>query len=187
MANRRSKRNELHARSGDSRLKAGFQQDYPATPGKLWQVFGQPDYPRRKYQAQGITAYKVRHFEASSNRISLDLERTLSVPMHHIPPFAQRFVHPEQTLHYGSHWHRDAAGHATFDLDILAPGLPLKISGKGELRQTGTDTSRLSIEFDVQVPVPLLGGKIEKRVATFIEQSFREDHAFTLEYLSAAS
>lgn len=167
-------------------MKAGFHQDYPATPERLWQVFGQPDYPHRKYQAQGITAYQVRHFDASPERISLDLERTLSVPLHRIPSFAQRFVHPEQTLHYVSHWRRDAAGHANFDLEILAPGLPLKIGGKGELRQTGPAESRLSIEFDVHVSVPLLGGRIEKMIAGFIEKSFREDHSFTLEYLAHA-
>lgn len=167
-------------------MKAGFSQDYPATPERLWQVFGQPDYPHRKYKAQGITAYHVRRFDVAPDRISLDLERTLSVPLHRIPHFAQRFVHPEQTLHYVSHWHRNAAGQADFDLDILAPGLPVKISGKGELRQAGEALSRLSITFDIRVQVPLLGGQIEKMLASFIEKSFRDDHAFTLQYLSEA-
>ncbi|MDF2445920.1 MAG: hypothetical protein K0S46_1156 [Moraxellaceae bacterium] len=167
-------------------MKAGFHQDYPATPERLWEVFGQPDYPHRKYRAQGITAYDVRRFEVSPEHISLDLERTLSVPLNRIPHFAQRFVHPEQTLHYVSHWHRNAAGLADFDLDIIANGLPVKIRGKGELRQTADNSSRLSIEFDVQVHVPLLGGKIEKMLASFIEKSFRDDHAFTLQYLSEA-
>lgn len=167
-------------------MKAGFHQDYPATPERLWQVFGQPDYPHRKYRTQGITDYKVRRFDAAPASISLDLERTLSVPLHRIPAFAQRFVHPEQTLNYVSHWHRNAEGLADFDLDIIASGLPVKISGKGELRQTGHDSSRLSIDFDIQVHVPLIGGKIEKMLASFIEKSFRDDHAFTLQYLAEA-
>lgn len=165
-------------------MKAGFSQDYPATPDTLWTVFGQPDYPHRKYQAQGITGYRVLSFEASADRIDLDLERTLSVPMHHIPAIAQRFVHPEQVLHYLSHWRRTPDGQADFDVEIVARGLPLRISGRGELRQTGAAASRLSIEFDIGVQVPLIGGKIEKMVAAFIEKSFHEDHAFTLEYLA---
>lgn len=167
-------------------MKAGFQQDYPASPDRLWQVFGQPDYPHRKYAAQGITAYKVVEFDTSADRISLDLERTLSVPMHRIPALAQRFVHPEQILHYISHWRRSDPSRASFDLEIRASGLPLHITGVGELVQTGADSSRLSINFDVNVSVPLIGGKIEKMVAAFIEKSFHDDHAFTLQYLAEA-
>lgn len=165
-------------------MKAGFSQDYPATPETLWTVFGQPDYPHRKYQAQGITAYDVRRFDVAPDSISLDLERTLSVPLQRIPHFAQRFVHPEQTLHYLSHWHRDDGGRCDFDLEIIAVGLPVRITGKGQLRATGAASSRLAIEFDVQVHVPLIGGKIEKMLASFIEKSFQDDHAFTLQYLA---
>lgn len=167
-------------------MKAGFFQDYPATPERLWQVFGQPDYPHRKYQAQGITAYQVRKFDARPDHISLDVERTLSVPLHRIPHFAQRFVHPEQTLHYLSNWRRNGQGQADFDLEIVAAGLPLHITGKGELRLVGDSASRLSIEFDVKVSVPLIGSKVEKMVASFIEKSFHDDHAFTLQYLAEA-
>lgn len=167
-------------------MKAGFSQDYPATPERLWQVFGQPDYPHRKYQAQGITAYQVRKFDARPDCISLDVERTLSVPLHRIPHFAQRFMHPEQTLHYLSTWRRNGQGQADFDLEIVAAGLPLHITGKGELRLVGNSASRLSIEFDVKVSVPLIGGKVEKMVASFIEKSFHDDHAFTLQYLAEA-
>lgn len=165
-------------------MKAGFSQDYPATPDTLWKVFGQPDYPHRKYKAQGITAYRVQSFEAGPDRIDLDLERTLSVPLHHIPAIAQRFVHPEQVLHYLSHWRRVADDQADFDLEIVANGLPLRISGRGQLRRTGPAASRLAIEFDIAVQVPLIGGKIEKMIASFIEKSFHEDHAFTLQYLA---
>lgn len=167
-------------------MKADFSQDYPATPERLWQAFGQPDYLHRKYAAQGITAYKLRRFDASPERIDVDLERTLAVPLHRIPHFAQRFVHPEQTLHYLSHWHRNAAGEADFDLEIQAPGLPLQITGKGRLRQVEAGNSRLAIEFDIRVHVPLLGGRIEKALAGFIESSFAKEHEFTLRYLAEA-
>lgn len=114
------------------------------------------------------------------------MERTLSVPLHRIPHFAQRFVHPEQTLHYLSNWRRNAQGQADFDLEIVAVGLPLHITGKGELRQAGDKASRLAIEFNVKVSVPFIGGKIEKMVASFIEKSFHDDQAFTLQYLADA-
>jgi hypothetical protein len=167
-------------------MKASFTQDYPAPPERLWQVFGQADYLHRKYAAQGISAYRLNRFDTSPERIGVELERILAVPMHKIPSFAQRFVHPEQTLVYVSNWRRNAEGPADFDLEIHAPGLPLQISGRGALREAGAGSSRLAFDFDVRVPVPLLGGRIEKAVAGFIEKSFREEHAFTLQYLAEA-
>lgn len=84
-------------------MKAGFHQDYPASVERLWQVFGQPDYPDRKYRALGISAYRVHEFQATPETIDLDLERTLSVPAHRIPLFVQKFLKSEQVLRYVSH------------------------------------------------------------------------------------
>lgn len=168
-------------------MKAGFHQDYPASIDRLWQVFGQPDYPERKYRLQGVTAYEVREFVVTPTTIALDLLRTLSVPADKIPAFVRRLVPAEQTLHYVSHWRRSAADLADFDLDIVAVDLPVQVKGKGQLRQLSENCSRLSIDVDIAVHVPLIGHKIEQMLAAQIEKSFREDHAFTLGFLDGQS
>lgn len=165
-------------------MNTGFQQDYPASVETLWQVFGQPDYPQRKYKAQGITAYAVREFTASAETITLDLTRTLSIPADRIPALVRKFLHPEQTLHYISHWQRSGPDAADFDLEIIPLGLPVHVTGKGRLRQTSADSTRLSIDFTVTVNIPLIRHKVESMVAAQIEKSFRDDHAFTLRYIA---
>lgn len=164
-----------------------LQQDYPASVDTLWQVFGQPDYPQRKYKAQGITAYAVREFTVSPEKISLDLTRTLSIPADRIPAIVRKFLHPEQTLHYVSHWFRRGPDAADFDLDIIPVGLPVHIKGKGQLRQTGGASTRLTIDFTVTVNVPLIRHKVESMVAAQLEKTFRDDHAFTLRYIEENS
>lgn len=165
-------------------MKASFDQDYPASVETLWQVFGNPEYPHKKYRALGISAYEVHRFETTGNRISLDMTRTLSIPPDRIPSLVQKFLHPEQDLRYVSSWNRVTPEHADFVLEIIPKGLPLKVKAAGTLRQTGPNHSTMSLEFDVTANVPLLGGKIESLAAQQIEKSFRSDHAFTLQYLA---
>lgn len=165
-------------------MKKDLFQDYPASVETLWQVFGHPDYPHRKYKAQGITAYEVREFTAGADRISLDLLRTYTLPPEKVPALARRFLHPQQTLRYVSHWRRSGPDAADFDLEIIPTGLPVHVHGQGRLQKTADAVSRLSITFSVEVNVPLVRHAVESLVATQIEKSFRDDHAFTLRYLA---
>jgi len=165
-------------------MKASFQQNYPATVEKLWQVFGDPDYPHKKYHALGITGYAVHQFDVNSKQINLDMTRTLSIPSSRIPAFVQKHLHPEQTLRYVSCWHRTAPDLADFDLEIIPHGLPVHIKAVGTLKQTGTDSCTLSLDCDIKARVPLLGHKIESLIAQQIEKSLHSDHAFTLRYLA---
>lgn len=168
-------------------MKAGFQQDYPAGIDRLWRVFGQPDYPQRRYRAQGVTAYELRRFATTPTTIDLDMLRTLTIPPHKIPTLVQKLLPTEVTLHYVSHWRRSAADRADFDIDITAESLPVQVKGQGRLTQLAEDCSRLAIDVDIDVHVPLLGHKLEKLLAAQIEKAFRDDHAFTLNYLAGTT
>lgn len=168
-------------------MKASFQQDYPASVEKLWQIFGDPEYPHKKYRALGISAYEVHQFDVSGTRISLDMTRTLSIPPDRIPALVQRFLHPEQALRYVSSWNRITPEHADFVLEIIAHGLPIHVRASGTLRQADSNHSSMALEFDVRASIPLLGGKIETMVIQQIEKSFRADHAYTLQYLAENS
>ncbi len=168
-------------------MKASFQQDYPASVEKLWQVFGDPDYPHKKYRELGITGYKVHAFNMSGNTINLDMTRTLSIPPSKIPALVQKFLHPEQVLRYVSSWNRKGPEQAEFDLDIIPQGLPVHVKAVGTLKQTGLNSSTMLLDFDVKASVPLFGHKIESLIAHQIEKSFRSDHAFTLKYLAENS
>lgn len=165
-------------------MNKSLHQDYPASVETLWSVFGHPDYPDRKYKALGISAYEVREFTATPERISLELLRTHSLPPEKVPSVVRKFVHPHQTLRYISHWRRNGPDAAEFDLEIIPAGLPVHIRGTGRLVQTGAASSRLTIDFTVEVNVPLIRHKAETMVATQIEKSFHDDHAFTLRYLA---
>ena len=110
--------------------------------------------------------------------------RTHSLPPDRVPAVVRKFLHPQQTLRYVSHWRRSAPDAADFDLEIIPEGLPVHIRGTGRLVQGDAASSRLAIDFTVKVDVPLIGRTAENLVAAQIEKSFVEDHAFTLRYLA---
>lgn len=164
-------------------MKITLQQVYPASVKTLWQVFGDPEYPHKKYHALGITGYEVHQFDVSGEQISLDMTRTLSIPPDRIPAFVQKLLHPEQALRYVSSWRLVSSEAADFDLKIIPHGLPVKISATGTLTQQDTNRSTMTLTFDIAANVPFLGGKIEGLIAQQLEKSYHSDHAFTLRYL----
>jgi hypothetical protein len=165
-------------------MKITLQQAYPASVSTLWQVFGDPDYPHKKYQALGITRYEVHQFEVSDVLIRLDMTRTLSVPPEKIPAFVRKFVHPEQALRYVSSWRLVSPENADFDLQIIPHGLPVTISAKGTLTQKDARHSVMELSFNITTSVPFIGGKIEALIAQHLEKSYHADHAYTLRYLT---
>jgi hypothetical protein len=164
-------------------MKLSLQQAYPASINTLWKVFGDPDYPHKKYHALGITRYEVHQLDVSANTISLDMTRTLNIPLDRAPAFVQKLLHPEQALRYISHWQLTSPESASFDLKIVPQGLPVTINATGSLVQPDSNTSTMTLTFDIAANVPFLGGKIESLIAQQLEKSYHSDHAFTLRYL----
>lgn len=164
-------------------MKITLQQEYPASVKTLWQVFGDPEYPHKKYRALGITGYEVHQFDVTDAQIDLDMTRTLSIPPDRIPALVQKFLHPEQDLRYVSSWRMTSPGSADFELHIIPHGLPVKVVATGTLAERNDQCSTMTLDFDVTANVPLLGSKIESLIAQQLEKSYRSDHAFTLEYL----
>lgn len=165
-------------------MKITLQQDYPASIKTLWQVFGDTEYPQKKYQALGITAYEVHQFDVSDNQIDLDMTRTLSLPPDRIPAIVKKFLHPEQDLRYVSSWRMISPESATFDLKVIPHGLPVNIIATGSLAQQSGQCSTMTLTFDITANVPLFSGKIESMIAQQLEKSYQSDHAFTLKYLA---
>ncbi|MFS3128152.1 DUF2505 domain-containing protein [Nocardioides sp. Bht2] len=81
-----------------------------------------------------------------------------------IPGFAKKFVGDELRIVQVERWNGARA-----DVDVTIPGKPGQIRGTANLRQDG-DTVVEQVELDVEVKIPLVGGKI----ATLIGDQLRD-------------
>jgi hypothetical protein len=158
-------------------------QRYPGTIDRLWSVFGTPDYPAAKYMALGALGVKMLRHESSASMIAIELERRVEIAAGVVPGWARSYVNLEQTVRHTSHWRRTAPDAVSGELKVGFSGLPVKVVGVAVIRTTGADSTQLTIDFDIQCRVPLVGGRIAKLVSEQIEQSFAADHQFTVNYI----
>jgi hypothetical protein len=166
-------------------MKVIVDQDFPATPDRLWAAFSDPDYPRAKYVALGAIDVDVRRFSATETLIEVELSRRIPVDTQKIPAFARKLVGTEQTMVHETRWRRVGPSEVLADLTITAVGRPVRMGGSARLGGRGDGASRLRFEIDVTSDVPLIGGKVEALFASQVEAALAADHGFTLGYLAA--
>jgi len=164
-------------------MKLAVDQDYPATPDRLWSVFSDPAYPPAKYLALGAKHVEVTRFSASDATIEVELSRRIAVDLEKLPGFARKLIGAEQTMTHHSRWRRIGPTEVRGELTITAVGRPVRIVGTASLVPSGEGASRLSFAFDITSAVPLLGGKIARLFAEQVEAALKADHGFTLGYL----
>lgn len=96
-----------------------------------------------------------------------------------IPAFAAKFVGDEIRIVQEETWR--AAEHA--DVAITIPGKPGSMSGTSRLRESAGVTTQ-TVDLEVRVSIPLVGGKIEGLVTDLLLKALRTEHAVGRDYLA---
>lgn len=166
-------------------MKVDHHQDYPATLDTLWKVFGNPEYPEKKYRALGATQFRMLRSNVTSENIEIELERVTPVTLDKVPEWARKFVKPEQTMRHHTRWKRSGA-QVQSTLSVVPVGVPVTVEGTGRIQQTGTDTTRVTLNFEVSCKIPLVGGKVAQLFAEQLKIALEADYAYTLQHLKDA-
>ncbi len=95
-----------------------------------------------------------------------------------IPSFAKKFVGDEIVIDQHETWEGDSA-----DVHVAIPGKPGEAVGTLVLVESG-DTTTETVELDVSVKIPLVGGKIEAMIADMIGHALDVEHQVGVEWLS---
>lgn len=167
-------------------MKFSLAQDFPAGMDSLWAVFSQADYPERKYAALGSTDFRLISFRAAAEHISVALERTVPAATERIPDWARRLVSRDYVMRHETQWRRIDGRRADAELDITPVGIPVSIRACGDIIEQSPVTTRMTLTFEVQCRVPLIGGKVAELFAGKIREAMAQDHAFTVRYLEGA-
>ena len=168
-------------------MKFSLSQDFPAGLDRLWAAFGRPDYPEQKYRALGSTDIRMLRFDVAADRIEVELERKAPVAWETIPAWARRLMQREQTMRHRSRWRRIGPARIEAELDIAPLGLPVTARGSGVLVELTPGRTHMTLDFQVESALPLLGAAVARLYAAQIREALRADHAFTLRYLDATA
>ena len=96
-----------------------------------------------------------------------------------IPGFAKRFVGDEIQL-VQTEWWSDIENAR---VEVVIPGKPGQMHGTVTLRESGGTTTE-TVEMEVRVGIPLVGGKIESLIADLLRKALRVENAVGRHYLT---
>ena len=97
-----------------------------------------------------------------------------------IPSFAKRFVGDEIQLVQTERW----SDIENARVDVVIPGKPGQMSGTVTLRESGGTTTE-TVEMEVKVSIPLVGGKIEALIADLLRKALKVENAVGRKYLAS--
>jgi len=97
-----------------------------------------------------------------------------------IPGFAKRFVGDEIQLVQTERW----SDIENARVEVVIPGKPGQMSGTLSLRESGGTTTE-TMELEVRVGIPLVGGKIESLIADLMRKALKVENAVGRQYLTS--
>jgi uncharacterized protein YndB with AHSA1/START domain len=135
-------------------------------------------------------AFRKRSAQVSMNVISADVTITpkgdgISVlidqvqPTEGVPKFAKKFAGETTRSVQTEEWGSPSGG----TISIETPGKPTSINGTLALTESGGRTTE-TLDVEVKVKVPLIGGKLESVMADLVAQGMDKEHAAGVAWLS---
>jgi hypothetical protein len=96
-----------------------------------------------------------------------------------IPGYAKRLVGDEIQLVQTERW----SDIENARLEVVIPGKPGQMSGTLALRESGGTTTE-TVDLEIRVGIPLVGGKIESLIADLMRKALRAENAVGRQYLT---
>ncbi|MFC7492950.1 MULTISPECIES: DUF2505 domain-containing protein [unclassified Nocardioides] len=149
---------------------------YDAQLAEVGAMLDDPAYRDEVIAAQGSLTGSAR-FEQDGDTVVVVVDQVQ--PAEGIPGFAKKFVGSEINIVQREEW--TSTEHA--DLHVTIPGKPGQMVGSIELVEDGTTTSE-TVDVEITVNIPLVGGKIEKLIGDLLRKALRAEERVAHDYLS---
>ncbi len=149
--------------------------DYPIPCAEVFRHFGSAEFFVAKYEQQGARHITVDAAEFNAERFSVTISRHVPVEVD-IPAFARSRVPDHITLVQTDAWDlRTQRG----TLDIRFLHLPVHVTCALAMSDIA-GRAKETLDFDLRVNVPLIGGKLEEILARDLRLKFRKDTEVSL-------
>ncbi|HZS22211.1 MAG TPA: DUF2505 domain-containing protein [Pseudonocardiaceae bacterium] len=152
-----------------------LRHQYPASCEQMWDVLTDQQYLQAKLQAVGGPRAELVSWQRDEHAATMVLNQT--VPGGAIPSFLRAMLPGELTIRRTETW-RGCRG----NVEAAVDGAPGTIAGVMSLEPDGTGCV-LGSQITVDVPLPLIGGKVEKLVSDNIASLLETEYQFTLAWL----
>ena len=149
---------------------------YDAALADVSAMLDDPAYRDEVIRAQGGTNGR---FEIETDGDVTTAVVDMVQPAAGLPSFATKFVGSEINIVQREEW--TSAEYA--DLHVTIPGKPGQMAGSITLVEDGGTTTE-TVDVEITVKIPLVGGKIEKLIAEMLRKALRAEEQVARSYLS---
>jgi Protein of unknown function (DUF2505) len=125
----------------------------------------------------GTGAQLAEHRVAPDGQVSYRLRH--GVEARHLPPAVRTMLGGDLKIDRTETWRPDPAGGYTGTVSVTIPGMPGNLGGRYRLSDDGNGGTTQVMDGSVQIPIPLVGGRIEETVADQISKLLDAEHTFT--------
>jgi hypothetical protein len=131
-------------------------QVYPVPVDAVIAMFRDPVATVARYESMGHRDVTILELTSDEDSVRIVSSRVVDVEL---PGFAKKALKPTNTMTQTDEWHRatDGSWSGTFGVDVQ--GAPVHIDGTMTLAPEA-EGSRHAVTLDLQVKIPLIGGKI---------------------------
>ncbi len=157
-------------------MKFRHALSYDAPPDAVFAMLSDPAFREKVCAAQEVVSHDLTLTPRGSG---FDLEMDQVQNTAGLPAIAKKIAGDTTEVTLKESW-ADATGGT---LEILTPGKPTTASGTIRLTAAGTGTTE-TVELDIKVKVPLIGGKLESLMADNIKNGMDVEHTVGAAWLA---
>lgn len=149
-------------------MKFDIKAKYPAPAATVLKMFMDKEFHVKKLAALGIAKSRVLEHAASGDDFRIRIER--KVPLS-APGMVSKFVPAEATVTSEERWNR--AG-KTGTVKVEPAGVPVDIRCTARFADDAQGCT-ITYAFEVNARVPLVGGTLEKFIASDMQTKFADE------------
>ena len=149
-------------------MKFDIKARYPASSAVVLKMFTDKDFHQKKLGVLGIQKSRVLEHDAKGDDFRIKIER--KVPLD-APGLVKKFVPAEATVVSEEKWNRASK---TGTVKIEPAGVPVEIRCSARFADDAQGCV-ITYAFDVNAKVPLVGGALEKFIASDMQGKFADE------------
>jgi hypothetical protein len=149
-------------------MKFDIKAKYPASSAVVLKMFTDKEFHAKKLGVLGITKSRVLEHDDKGDDFRIKVER--KVPLN-APGLIKKFIPAETTVVSEERWNR---AKKTGAVKVEPVGVPVEIKA-GVRFADDAQGCTITYAFDVTARVPLVGGALEKFIASDMESKFAEE------------
>jgi uncharacterized protein YndB with AHSA1/START domain len=159
-----------------SAMRFRHELRYDAPPAAVFAMLADPAFREAACAAQDVISAEVT-LERTGDGFVLTIDQQQRTD--DLPSFARAFAGDSTQAIQREEWADRTGG----TLRIDAPGKPSSVAGTITLEADGAGTTE-TVELELKVKVPLIGGKLERLLAEKITAGMDAEHEVGLTYLN---